>query len=83
MNRNARTRASLLASWRNAQRVAGMNGAVMLNHASAAGMLLDQHSDVRVALEKCPTEPWWTTVSEYLAKVANEEIAPLAAGGQR
>lgn len=76
MNQNIRTRASLLASWYAAQRVAGANGAVILNHASAAGMLLDQRGgDVVVAIEKCPAEVWWMPVVEYLKKVADDDLA--------
>lgn len=86
MNQNVRTRASLLASWYAAQRVAGANGAVILNHASAAGMLLDQHVDVVTAIEKCPAEPWWIPVVEYLKKVADDDLEAAmkrAAGGAR
>ena len=74
-NQNIRTRASLLASWYAAQRVAGANGAIILNHASAAGFLLEQHVVTTIAIAFCPTEPWWSTVRRYLSEVVDEELA--------
>lgn len=80
MNRNVRTRASLLASWYAAQKIAGANGAVILNHASAAGMLLDQHDgNVQIAIEKCPTDPWWIRVLESLVEVSKEDCEDVVA----
>lgn len=75
MPRNIRTRATLLASWHAAQRVADRDGAIILNHASAAGMLLEQHRIVGVAILLCPTDPWWVPVREYLAQVHADEQA--------
>ena len=76
---NVRTRSAMLASWRAAQRQTDMVGAVLLTHASAAGMLLDQHDgSVDVALAKCPREPWWDLVRRYLTELAAAEVAELA-----
>lgn len=85
---NMVTRRQLIASWHKALKVANDNGAVILNHASAAGMLLDQHVSAHAALAKCPSESWWTRVRDYLQRVAIEEgdtmpPAQMAAGGGR
>jgi|GEM_PF-3694588 len=73
--RNVRTRASLLASWGAAKNMADTNGAIVLNHASAAGFLIEQHLVIAIAIALCPTEPWWETVREYLRQVEREEKA--------
>jgi hypothetical protein len=73
MPKNIRTRATLLASWYAAQKVADTEGGIVLNHASAAGMLLDQHRVVAIATKFCPPERWWDPVRRYLTAVAQEE----------
>ncbi len=70
-----RTRTSLLADWYAAQKVAEMDGAIVLNHESAAGFLLDQHVVASIALALCPSEPWWDDVRGLLRVVLREEQA--------
>jgi hypothetical protein len=68
------TRRQLLASW-NAVKNPVNGVAIVLNHASAAGWLLEQHCVASLAVALCPVEPWWTTVRNYLLEVVKEESA--------
>lgn len=95
MNENIRSRAALLASFYAATRTADnaqvLGQALVLNAASAAGLLLHTHQTVRAALEACarmPAEGPWPLAGRYLAGLAEDETADTerpraAAGGER
>jgi hypothetical protein len=68
-------RQGLMVSWSAVKN----NNPIVLNHASAAGWLLEQYPEASVALAQCPDEPetlaWWDVVRAYLQQVVREESA--------
>lgn len=71
-----KTRSFLVSSWNAAVRnIDPVHNTITLNHASAAGWLLDQHRIAAIAWALCPPEPWFDTVREYLGTVIDEERA--------
>lgn len=74
--RNAVTRKALLASWRAVEREADGVGAMVLNEAATAGMLLDKmNGNPLWAIENLPAKKgaFWNRVREYLERVSREE----------
>lgn len=79
---NRFTRNSLVASWLDAQRRCATYGTIDLTHASAAGMLLEQHRTAHAALaeanERAKHFPWWDDVARKLAVVLGDESEAVA-----
>ena len=74
----ADTRDLVVAAWRASRREANVNGIVRLNHASAAGWLLEQaDGDTEDALTTANNErlrwDWFGPVVGYLARIVVEE----------
>jgi hypothetical protein len=70
------TRATFGSSWRNAQRLADVDGVVKLTPASYVGQLLEAtNGDAHMALALLPDAigPFWGTVRSYLQHVARGE----------
>ena len=72
------TRTLLVTSYAKARHVADLHGGLSLNHASAAGWLLEAHGgSAEEALRAADAErlrwDWWGAVVGYLARVVVEE----------
>jgi hypothetical protein len=71
---NRRTREALVASWNAAANGRAVTDTLVLNLASAAGMMLEQYPLARQAYEACRHDtPFWDRVREYILAVSIAE----------
>lgn len=64
------------ASFRAAVRQSGTAGALVLTHASYAGMLLRSHGSAGRAARQCPEGAWFDEVRRLLGQIHQDETGP-------